>query len=393
MLWCNCSTFYRILICSLNPSTALKHDYLLTRGVCATFPAWGTTLVPRVSKTIANSFVSTWLAYIVIMPAGQVVQPSLTEEAFVLQALRTAALRYDGRRVREARPIQIRFGEPYGWCEVQLGDTVAVASVSASIMPPREQRPYEGMMQIVTDISPMAGVEYDAGGIAGGDARERETLFDRLVERAVRRTEAVDREALCIIAGKSVWCITVTVHLLADQGAALDAAVLACILALRHYRRPDVSVEDGKVTVYSTEERVPVPLSFHHTPLCVTYAVFVVQPETVEQRHLLTAQTREASRAEGELADDDNDDIVVANVPVALLDPSLLEQTLAHSAVTFVVNAQREVCVIDKAGGESLPCEMLLGLLQDAALRANELSSLLENALANDAQTRIISVQ
>ena len=73
----------------------------------------------------------------------------------------------------------------------------------------------------------MAGVEYDAGGVAGAsEARERETLFDRLVERAVRHTEAVDREALCLIAGKVVWCVNLTLHLLADEGAALDLSLI-----------------------------------------------------------------------------------------------------------------------------------------------------------------------
>ena len=270
--------------------------------------------------------------------------------------------------------------------------TYLLTTVSAEVAPPREQRPYEGNIQIVTEISPMAGVEYDSNGVAGGDARERETLFDRIVERAVRRTEAVDREALCIIAGKSVWCITVSVHLVADQGAAVDAAVFASMTALRHFRRPDVSVEDGKVTIYSMDERIPVPLSFHHTPLCVTFAVFVVQPETDEQRHMLVAQSRIESRSEGAMADVD-EDAADTDIPVAVIDPSLLETTLAHSLVTFVVNAQREVCVIDKAGGVSLPYEALLSLLQDAALRAGELSSLVEEALSNDAQTRILSVQ
>ncbi|WFD36440.1 3'-5'-exoribonuclease [Malassezia cuniculi] len=327
------------------------------------------------------------------MPAGQIVQPSLVEEEFLLQALRTAALRTDGRKFNDARQIRVQFGEQLGWCKVNIGDTCVIASVSAEIVPPREQRPYEGMIQIVSDISPMAGVEHDAGSIVGGDAREREALFDRLVERALRRSEAVDRESLCIIAGKSAWCITITVHLLANQGAALDATILASMIALRHFRRPDVSVEDGQVIVHSTDERIPVPLSFHHTPLCVSYAVFIVQPQDDEQRHLIASHSGIAMREEGALADDDDDEEFDLDMPIALRDPSLLEESLAHSLVTFVVNAQREVCVLDKAGGASLPYQALLSMLQDAAVRAGELSALVEEALHNDAQTRIISVE
>lgn len=58
------------------------------------------------------------------MPAGQLVAPSQTEEAFVLEALQSAALRTDGRKFAQARPVNIAFGEQLGWCEVSLGKTV-----------------------------------------------------------------------------------------------------------------------------------------------------------------------------------------------------------------------------------------------------------------------------
>lgn len=60
------------------------------------------------------------------MPAGQLVQPSQTEEAFVLQALQSAALRADGRKFAQARPVNIKFGEQLGSCEVSIGDTMYV---------------------------------------------------------------------------------------------------------------------------------------------------------------------------------------------------------------------------------------------------------------------------
>lgn len=258
--------------------------------------------------------------------------------------------------------------------------------MSATLGAPRPERPYEGLLQVTTEISPMAGVEYDAGGVAGAsEARERETLFDRLVERAVRHTEAVDREALCLIAGKVVWCVNLTLHLLADEGAALDAAVFASIAALRHYRRPDVSIEGGHVTVHSTNERVPVPLACHHSPLAVTYAVFNVQPQTESQRSMLWAHGRSANmEVEGAIPD--------IYVPVTLLDPSLIEHTLAETSITFVLNAQKEVCVLDKAGGISLPYQTILELMNDAALRVADLSRLLDSVLAADAEKRVVSV-
>ncbi|WFD32056.1 3'-5'-exoribonuclease [Malassezia sp. CBS 17886] len=322
------------------------------------------------------------------MPAGQLIAPSLTEEEFVMQSLRTAALRADGRAFSKARPVAIEFGDQPGWCEVSIGDTIIIASVNATLTAPRPERPYEGLLQITTDTSPMAGVEYDVGGVSGAatDPRMREALLDRMVERAVRHTEAVDREALCIIAGKMVWSINLSLHLVSDGGAAFDAAVLASIVALRHYRRPDVTIVDGEVIVHSPDERVPVPLACPHMPLCVTYAVFMLQPQTDEERSRLLAQSRDAMDV---VATDKQTD---PDVPVALLDPSLLEQTLAHTTVTMVVNAQREVCVLDKAGGIALPYQTILALLGDAAARASELARLVDRTLADDLKKRVESV-
>lgn len=75
----------------------------------------------------------------------------------------------------------------------------------------------------------------------------------------------------------------------------LDCASVASITALRHFRRPDVTVIGEEVTIvsriygrcyqntnrnfapfmqHSMTERVPVPLAIHHTPICLTFAFF-----------------------------------------------------------------------------------------------------------------------
>lgn len=271
-----------------------------------------------------------------------------------------------------------------------------MASVEASLCEPRSDRPYEGIVQVHANLTPMAGVEYDANGVVGAtEAREREALFERLLERAIRYSEAIDREALCVLAGKVAWCVDVSVHILADQGASLDAAVLASMISIKHYRRPDVVVENGEITVFSSDERVPVPLACHHVPLSVSYAVFVLVPKNEQERSLVLAQSPAEQQQQHVVNEqmDVDDAHVNPNVPIALLDPSLLEQSTAHSNITFVMNAQREVCVLDKAGGVAIPYPTILGLLDNASVRGRELSQFIEEKLADDARMRIISVQ
>lgn len=94
----------------------------------------------------------------------------------------------------------------------------------------------------------------------------------RLLDKALRRSNAVDREALCIVAGQKVrrppqklplllcllifaspmpqvWSLRVDVHFLDDEGNMLDCASIAAMTALRHFRKPDVTVVGEEVTI------------------------------------------------------------------------------------------------------------------------------------------------
>lgn len=328
------------------------------------------------------------------MPPGQALEPSLTESEFTLSCLANG-LRVDGRPTfLTPRDINISFGEELGNVTVAIKGTRVSTSVRATLMPPRSDRPYEGFLQITTDISPMAGTEYDStGGGANSSARAKEVLFDRLIEKAVRRTEAVDREALCVVAGEQVWNVHLTVHLLSDTGAALDAAVLASMLSLRHFRRPDYSIENGnQVRLYSSDERVPVPLAIHHTPLCVTFAIFNLPSSSPSKTTNKTDSDQDDFLIDPSNPTSSNAAPSAASPTVALLDPTLLEETLANSKLTLVLNAQREICVLDKSYGSPISPTTLLELINVGLRRVQELTEKLEEALKLDAQTRVVEV-
>ena len=46
-----------------------------------------------------------------------------------------------------------------------------------------------------------------------------------------------------------VWHLRLTIHCLADAGNMLDCACLAGVVALKHFRRPEVEVLGDEVTV------------------------------------------------------------------------------------------------------------------------------------------------
>lgn len=106
-------------------------------------------------------------------------------------------------------------------------------------------------------------------GLNSPRSSDDEVLITRLLEKSIRRTEAIDREALCILAGEKVrcshtnlrcstdgqlissqvWQLRLTLHFLADAGNMLDCASLAAMCALRHFRRPEVEVIGDEVII------------------------------------------------------------------------------------------------------------------------------------------------
>lgn len=101
-----------------------------------------------------------------------------------------------------------------------------------------------------------------------------------MLEKVLRRSDAVDKESLCILAGQrvrylhpylcrryvssnsphlQVWHLRLTLHFLADAGNMLDCACLAGIVALKHFRRPEVEVIGDEVTIVSIIIAIVLP--------------------------------------------------------------------------------------------------------------------------------------
>lgn len=242
------------------------------------------------------------------------------------------------------RGHSVREPEPAGNLSAQLTRACArvvssvVVQVSAEIVKPLADRPYEGFLVISTEISPMASSSYEAGRCVLAPhpvflrrarvltpvdvgLRTRRSFSRGFSKRRCARARPWTGRRCASWPGRrcglplpargpvyalrslahdksQVWSIRVDVHFLDDEGNMLDCASIAAITALRHFRRPDVTVIGEEVTVvsqsapdgcraersgadvrdfvrqHSMTERVPVPLAIHHSPFCQTFAFF-----------------------------------------------------------------------------------------------------------------------
>lgn len=95
----------------------------------------------------------------------------------------------------------------------------------------------------------------------------------------------------------------------------------------------------------------------HHTPYCFTFAYFP-DPE----------------------------------IP-PILDPTILEQRLSLGLLSVALNAQRELCVVQKAGGVPLSPDEVMQMIDQAVTKAKELDRIVEQSLKKDWAGRHVEVR
>ena len=181
---------------------------------------------------------------------------------------------------------------------------------------------------------------------------ELEVLLSNLLEKTVRRSGALDTESLCLVAGQKCWSVRVDVHVLSHDGNLIDAACFAVVAALRHFRKPDTSMEAGVLTVYTPAEREPVPLGWLHSPFCVTFSFF---------------------GDEGEMS---------------VLDATWLEEQVRVGSCTISLNKHGEICQIAKLGGTPVEAVALIQCTQLALTAVKSFTEYLDQKLVDDQKRR-----
>lgn len=265
---------------------------------------------------------------------------TLNEKNFIKTAL-LSEIRIDGRKPFEFRNISINFGREDGSAEVQLGQTRVMGIVTAKFVQPYRDRPNEGTLAIYPEFSPMADPSFEAGR-SGESAVE----LGQIIDRGLRESRAVDTESLCIVAGKLVWAIRIDILILDNGGNLVDAANIAALAALMTFRRPECSLggEDGQeVIIHPPEMRDPLPLILHHLPIAITFGFFI----------------------------DEN---------VVVIDPILNEEAVMAGRMIATVNANGDICAIQKAG-EGVSQRVIMQCLQLAITKAADITKQIKAAV------------
>ena len=315
---------------------------------------------------------------------------SRNERVFTREcALRVSRpLRIDGRTANQVRPVRLHLGR---WdhgaeCTVQWGNTRVTSLCTAELVRPHLDRPNEGQMVLSVDLSPSAspsfrqappfttggpGTNQGGGGpnFASSSQRLQANRILRCLEKIVLTGGTLDVEALCLIPSQWVWRFHVAITLLDDGGNPMDAAVMAAIASLRHYRKPHVDMQGGggddaaamaSPVLIPSHLKEPTPLPLHHTPLAISFAFIPLEDG-------LITIAASASSSAGAVA--------------ALVDPTDREELLQKGSLTVGMNIHGEVCLLDYGGGCELPPTKLHECCKKAEFCIRQLCEMLEKSL------------
>ena len=286
------------------------------------------------------------------------VEISTNEELYVLESLKQG-FRTDGRKLDEIREPNITLSpNEYGYVEIEWGLTKLAVRVSAEIVVPYEDRPFEGLFMINTEISPMASAQFE-----NGKNSDDEILISRLIEKAIRRSNALDLESLCIVAGSKVWQIRADINFLNYDGGIIDASSLGVMVALQHFKKPDISINGEEIIVHSIDERQPIPLSILHVPICISFLFF--NPVGIEEN------------IKGDL-----------NEEISIIDANQQEELLRDGSLVITINKNRDLIQLSKNGGLPIDVMLLMQLAKRAYVIADNLTDKIKELLQADEKER-----
>jgi len=197
-----------------------------------------------------------------------------------VRKLALKGLRLDRRNLLEYRDIRIKTGIIYnadGSALVDLGGTKVLAGVKFELGAPYPDTPDKGALLVDAEILPHSSPAVEPGP-PGEDAIE----LARVVDRAIRESNALDLGSLVIREGELVFLLFIDIRVLDHDGNLVDAASMAAAAALLDSKIP--RVEDDAIVRHEYTGRLKV----NEIPLYTTFAkvgkIIMVDPSLEEEK-------------------------------------------------------------------------------------------------------------
>ncbi|MEM4516607.1 MAG: exosome complex protein Rrp42, partial [Desulfurococcaceae archaeon] len=248
--------------------------------------------------------------------------------------------RIDNRSLLDYRPISVILNpieKAEGSALVRLGKTQVLVGVKLDLGSPFKDRPNEGVLQVHAEFVPLASPSFEPG-----PPDESAIELARVIDRSIREPKAVKLDELVVEPERLVWIVYNDIYLVDHAGNAIDASMIASMLALATTKIPSLSKTDqGYKIDKSVKERL-LPIS----TLVATVTMAIIG------------------------------DII-------LVDPTLEEEAIADAILTIAVDEKERVCGAQKRGEKGISRHMLEKAVDIAIDKSKWLINYMRNVLNN----------
>jgi len=175
--------------------------------------------------------------------------------------------RFDGRGLFDLRQITAETkvsNSAEGSARIRLGKTEVLAGVKLAPGTPYPDSLDKGNLIVSGDLLPLASPRFESGP-PGFEAIE----LPRLLDRAIRESHVIDLSKLVIKPNEKVWTVYIDVYPINDDGNLLDAALMACLVALKTAQIP--ALNENNLVDYDKPATGKMPLSADIMPLSFSF--------------------------------------------------------------------------------------------------------------------------
>jgi exosome complex component RRP42 len=261
---------------------------------------------------------------------------------YILKLLKRGE-RADNRGLLDYRPLGIILSpieKAEGSALVKLGRTQVLVGVKLDLGSPFEDRPNEGVLQVHAEFVPLASPSFEPG-----PPDENAVELARVIDRSIREPRVIKLDELVLEPGRLVWVIYNDIYLIDHAGNAIDASMIASMLALASAKLP---------SLVKTEEGYRINRGLRERSLPVSGLVATVTMAIIED--------------------------------VILVDPSMEEENIADTLLTIAVDEKERICGVQKRGEKGISRSILDKAVDVAVEKSKWLISQMKNALNNPSE-------
>jgi exosome complex component RRP42 len=258
---------------------------------------------------------------------------------YILKLLKRGE-RADNRGLLDYRPLGIILSpieKAEGSALVKLGKTQVLVGVKLDLGSPFEDRPNEGVLQVHAEFVPLASPSFEPG-----PPDENAVELARVIDRSIREPKVIKLDELVLEPGRLVWVIYNDIYLIDHAGNAIDASMIASMLALASAKLP---------SLVKTEEGYRINRGLRERSLPVSSLVATVTMAIIED--------------------------------AILVDPSMEEENIADTLLTIAVDEKERICGVQKRGEKGISRSILDKAVDVAVEKSKWLISQMKNALNN----------